>query len=58
MALPIYGKFLQKVYADESLRIEPNAKFMEPAEPLNIELDCSRYRSGAAENDDYDELMY
>lgn len=41
MALPIWGKFFQKVYADPSLKISKGA-FPKPANLGDIELDCSR----------------
>ena len=55
MALPIYGNFLKKVYADKSLRIEKDVTFPAPVEPLSIELDCNKYNY-QNKNDDYDEL--
>ena len=55
MALPIYGLFMKKVYADDELRIEKEAIFPAPPEPLSIELDCSRYNHNP-KNTDYDEL--
>lgn len=42
MALPIWGKFFQKVYADPSLKITKNG-FVKPANMGDIELDCSVY---------------
>ncbi|MES2565287.1 MAG: transglycosylase domain-containing protein [Bacteroidota bacterium] len=42
MALPIWGKFFQKVYADPTLKITKNG-FVKPANMGNIELDCSVY---------------
>lgn len=42
MALPIWGKFFQKVYADPSLKISKNG-FVKPANMGDIELDCSAY---------------
>ena len=42
MALPIWGKFFQKVYADKSLKITKNG-FTKPANMGDIELDCSVY---------------
>jgi penicillin-binding protein 1A len=44
MALPIWGKFFQKVYADKSLKISKNG-FPKPSNMGNIELDCSAYDS-------------
>jgi penicillin-binding protein 1A len=42
MALPIWGKFFQKVYADRSLKISTNG-FVKPANMGDVELDCSVY---------------
>ncbi|MBP8034047.1 MAG: transglycosylase domain-containing protein [Bacteroidia bacterium] len=42
MALPIWGKFFQKVYADPSLKVTKNG-FTKPANMGDIELDCSVY---------------
>lgn len=42
MALPIWGKFFQKVYADPTLKISKNG-FEKPVNMGNIELDCSVY---------------
>ncbi len=43
MALPIWGKFFNKVYADKSLKVSngefPRPKNLDP----NLELDCSKY---------------
>ncbi|WP_071595104.1 transglycosylase domain-containing protein [Hymenobacter aerophilus] len=44
MALPIYGLFMKKVYADKSLDVNTGA-FPKPAS-LTIETDCSRYYGG------------
>ncbi|MCH8332019.1 MAG: penicillin-binding protein, partial [Bacteroidetes bacterium] len=44
LALPIWGKFLEKVYADKSLNIVQEAKFEKPEEPVSVELDCSKYK--------------
>ena len=42
MALPIWGKFFQKVYADPSLKVSKKP-FVKPTNMGNIELDCSKY---------------
>jgi penicillin-binding protein 1A len=42
MALPIWGKFFQKVYADPSLKVTKNG-FIKPVNMGDIELDCSVY---------------
>ncbi len=45
MALPIWGKFFSKVYADKNLKVSkgdfPKPKNLDP----NLELDCSKYVS-------------
>jgi len=43
MALPVWAEFMKRVYADKDLMIDPDAKFEEPANPLSVELDCSKY---------------
>ena len=45
LALPLYGLFMQKVYADRSIGIN-KGPFPAPAAPLTIELDCSKYYGG------------
>jgi penicillin-binding protein 1A len=47
MALPIWGKFFQKVYADPSLKVSKNG-FVKPANMGDIELDCSKYDKQSA----------
>lgn len=42
MALPIWGKFMTKVYANDSLGYEKGA-FKKPRKALNVTLDCSKY---------------
>lgn len=42
MALPIWGKFFQKIYADKTLKMT-KAGFKQPANMGNVELDCSKY---------------
>jgi penicillin-binding protein 1A len=42
MALPIWGKFFQKAYADKSLKLT-KADFEKPANLGDIELDCTKY---------------
>lgn len=43
MALPIWGYYMNKIYADSTLKIS-TADFEKPDEPLSIELDCEKYR--------------
>jgi penicillin-binding protein 1A len=42
LAMPIYGYFMQKVYADKSLDVS-REPFPKPSTPLSVELDCARY---------------
>jgi len=43
MALPIWGYYMKKVYADPSITIEK--KYFEPPENgINIEIDCDKYQ--------------
>jgi penicillin-binding protein 1A len=49
LALPLYGIFMKKVYADKSLDVD-TGPFPLPAAPLTIELDCSKYY-GAGQRD-------
>ncbi len=46
LAMPLYGRFMQKVYADKSLDVSRDP-FPKPSTPLSVELDCSKYNSGA-----------
>jgi penicillin-binding protein 1A len=43
MALPIWAKFMQKVYADDKLKVS-KGDFEAPQGPINVELDCAKYR--------------
>jgi len=45
LALPIYGVFMRKVYADKNIGIS-TAPFPKPTQPLSIEIDCSKYYGG------------
>lgn len=44
MAMPVYGLFMQKVYADEDLGIT-KGPFKRPDHGLSIEIDCERYQN-------------
>jgi penicillin-binding protein 1A len=44
LAMPIYGLFMQKVYADKSLNVS-KAPFPKPQQPLSVEIDCSKYKN-------------
>jgi penicillin-binding protein 1A len=45
LALPIWGYFLQKVYADKTLGIDPNKDWEKPAGDIGIEMDCDKYET-------------
>ncbi|MBA4239241.1 MAG: penicillin-binding protein [Sphingobacteriaceae bacterium] len=58
MALPIWGKFFQKVYADPNLKISKNG-FIKPSSMGDVQLDCSAFDAQSAkdipmENLDFD----
>jgi penicillin-binding protein 1A len=42
MALPIWAKYMQKVYADKSIKLT-KSDFEKPAKKIEIEMDCSKY---------------
>jgi penicillin-binding protein 1A len=42
MALPIFAKYMTKVYADKSIKIS-QGEFEKPAKKIDIEMDCSKY---------------
>lgn len=42
MALPIWGKYMQKVYADKTINLSKE-DFEKPEKPMEIELDCGGY---------------
>jgi hypothetical protein len=42
-ALPVWGRFYQKVYQDSSFGIDMDKNFEKP-EDMSIELDCGKYR--------------
>jgi penicillin-binding protein 1A len=57
MALPIWGKFFQKVYADASLKINKNG-FVKPDNMGDIELDCSVYDAQTEKEIPIEELEF
>jgi penicillin-binding protein 1A len=57
MALPIWGKFFQKVYADPKLKIS-KAAFPRPANMGDIELDCKAYDDENQEDFQREELNF
>jgi penicillin-binding protein 1A len=42
MALPIFGYYMQKVYADKTIKIS-QGDFEKPAKKIDVEMDCSKY---------------
>ena len=42
MALPIWAKYMQRVYADKTIKIS-QGDFEKPAKKIDIEMDCSQY---------------
>ncbi len=42
MALPIFAKYMQKVYADKSIKLT-QGDFEKPSKKIDIEMDCSKY---------------
>jgi penicillin-binding protein 1A len=55
MALPIYGKYMQKVYADKTIKIS-QGDFDKPSKKIDIEMDCSKYNDALEkETDSFEE---
>jgi len=57
MALPIWGKFFQKVYADSKLKVS-KAGFPRPANMGDIELDCTKYDQDSQDDSATDNLDF
>ena len=57
MALPIWGKFFQKVYADPSLKVSKNG-FIKPKNMGDVELDCSKYDQESMRDIPMEELNF
>src|SRR6185503_16496123 len=53
MALPVYGYFMNKVYADSTLEIS-QGDFKKPEGDLGIDLDCGK-KGGGPEEDPFRE---
>jgi penicillin-binding protein 1A len=43
MALPIWAKYMQKVYADKTIKLT-QGDFEKPSKKIDIEMDCSKYK--------------
>jgi penicillin-binding protein 1A len=53
VALPIWGLFMKKVYADKTINLS-TADFEYPKQPLKVELDCSKYEQNNNTNQQND----
>jgi len=42
MALPVFAKYMQKVYADKTIKIS-KGDFDKPAKKIEVEMDCNKY---------------
>jgi len=56
LALPLYGIFIKKVYANKSIDFDTHP-FPLPSKPLTIELDCSKYYGGQRDTIPADQKM-
>ncbi|WP_024769677.1 penicillin-binding protein 1A [Aquimarina macrocephali] len=54
MALPVWGLFMKKCYADETLKISTKA-FPKP-ENLTIEVDCNAFKRNSTQDENIDEF--
>jgi penicillin-binding protein 1A len=54
-ALPVWGLFMKKVYADPALQYS-KGEFEKPEKPLGVELDCSKYRNPVQQQQGGDEF--
>ncbi|MGE4586286.1 MAG: transglycosylase domain-containing protein [Mangrovibacterium sp.] len=56
MALPIWGRFIKKVYADPSLEYKPDQKFEAP-EHFMINLDCDEVQQNKQNRTDFEDFF-
>lgn len=49
MALPIWAKYMQKVYADKTIKIS-QGDFEKPDKKIDIEMDCAKYDKELGDN--------
>ena len=55
MALPIYARYMKKIYADKTIKIS-QGEFEKPAKKIEIEMDCSEYdKELEQETENFDE---
>jgi len=52
MAMPIWAKYMQKVYADSTLGYSESDRFEKPLKKLSIELDCKKYDEQVRQNNE------
>jgi penicillin-binding protein 1A len=59
MALPIWGLFFQKVYADKTLKVS-KGEFPKPRGKIQLDLDCSKYEKddGPIFDDGFDDQLF
>ncbi|MFN8714476.1 MAG: penicillin-binding protein 1A [Bacteroidota bacterium] len=59
MALPIWGLFFQKVYADKTLKVS-KGEFPKPKGKIQLDLDCSKYEKddGPLFDDGFDDQLF
>ncbi|WP_341539244.1 penicillin-binding protein 1A [Hymenobacter gummosus] len=55
LALPIYGIFMKQVYKNNKDIGISTGEFPKPAEPLSIEIDCSKYYGGLRDTIPYEQ---
>jgi penicillin-binding protein 1A len=53
MALPIWAKYMKKVYADPELKIS-RGDFPWPKNPIKVEIDCSKYKQEQKADSNFD----
>ncbi len=53
-ALPIWADFIQHCYEDKLLRYDRKTQFKEPANPINVETDCSKFNQNKSNNRNFD----
>ncbi len=53
MALPIWGLYMKKVYADKTLKIS-KGDFEKPAKKIDLEMDCTKYDKDDDETEIFD----
>ncbi|OON71158.1 transglycosylase [Hymenobacter sp. CRA2] len=57
LALPIYGIFMKQVYKNNKEIGISTGEFPKPAQPLSLEIDCSRYYGGQRDTIPYEQKL-